>query len=146
MTLDRSFVEKNRAATQRMRALADRLRDAELLRPVGEHWTVAVVFIHLAFWDRRALDVLERTEREGKLSAPEINFVINDISLPLWEAIPPSEAVRIALEAAGALDRRLEAFPPELLESIFELNPRWVDRSIHRNLHLAEAEAALEAR
>jgi hypothetical protein len=145
MSIDRSFVEKNQAATQRMHILAARLSEAEMLRPVGEHWTVAVVFVHLAFWDRRALDVLEQTEREGKLLAPEINFVINDISLPLWKAIPPGEALRIALEAAEALDRRLEAFPPELLESIFNFNPRWVDRAFHRNLHLAEAEAALEA-
>ncbi len=49
MTVDRSFVELNHAATDRMRALAAHLTDEELQRPVGEHWTVAIVFAHLAF-------------------------------------------------------------------------------------------------
>ena len=37
MTLDRSFVELNRASTQRIRDLAARLSDADLQHPVGEH-------------------------------------------------------------------------------------------------------------
>ncbi len=49
MSVDRSFVELNRAATNRMRALAARLTDEEMQHPVGEHWTVAIVFAHLAF-------------------------------------------------------------------------------------------------
>ena len=58
MTLDLSFVERNRASTERMRSLAARLTDEELLHPVGEHWTVAIVFAHLAWWDRRVMVVL----------------------------------------------------------------------------------------
>ena len=53
MTLDRSFVELNHAATERLRALAARLSDEELQHPVGQHWTVAITLAHLAFWDRR---------------------------------------------------------------------------------------------
>ena len=53
MTLDRSFVERNRASTDRIRALAARLSDVEMQHPVGEHWTVAIALAHLAFWDRR---------------------------------------------------------------------------------------------
>ena len=42
MTLDRSFVELNRASTNRIRGTAARLTDAEMQHPVGEHWTVAI--------------------------------------------------------------------------------------------------------
>src|SRR5574339_1282831 len=109
MALDRSFVELNRAATQRIRDLAARLSDEELQQPVGQHWTVAIVFAHLAFWDRRVMYVLDKTEQDGKLFIPEIDIFVNDLSLPLWAAIPPREAARIAIEEAEELGRRLEA-------------------------------------
>ena len=142
MTLDRSFVVRNQASTERIRAVAA-LSDSELQRPVGEHWTVAIVLAHLAFWDRRVLCALERTEQDGKLFAPEIDIFVNDLSLPLWAAIPPREAARIAVETAEVVDQRLESFPPALLEEIYTYNPRWVIRALHRNEHLDEADAAL---
>ncbi len=144
MPLDRSFVELNRASTERIRALAARLSDEELQHPVGEHWTVAIVFAHLAFWDRRVLHVLDKTERDGKLFIPELDIFVNDLSLPLWAAIPPRAAARIGLESAEALDKRLEDFPAALLEEIYTYNKRWVVRALHRGEHLDEADAALK--
>src|SRR5512136_1101205 len=132
MTMDRSFVELNHASTQRIRDLAARLSDEELQHPVGEHWTVAIVFAHLAFWDRRVGYVLDVTEREGKLFIPEIDIFVNDLSLPLWAAIPPREAARLAVETAEGLDQRLENFSPVLLEEIFNYNQRWIVRGLHR--------------
>jgi hypothetical protein len=144
MTLDRSFVELNRASTERIRVLAARLNDEEMQQPVGEHWTVAIVFAHLAFWDRRVMYVLDMTERDGKLFIPEIDIFVNDLSLPLWAAIPPRKAARIAIETAETLDKRLEDFAPALLQEIYAYNKRWVVRSLHRGEHLDEAEAALK--
>src|SRR5215217_6264263 len=129
MALDQSFIERNRTSTDRIRALAARLTDAEMQQPVGEHWTVAVALAHLAFWDRRVMYVLDMTERDGTLFIPEIDIFVNDLSLPLWAAIPPREAARIAIETAEALDRRLEGFPPALLADIHAYNQRWVVRA-----------------
>jgi hypothetical protein len=143
MTMDRSFVERNLASRERIRDLAARLSDDELQHRVGEHWTVAIILAHLAFWDRRALYVLDMTEREGKLFIPEIDIFVNDLSLPLWAAIPPRQAARLAVEAAEEVDRRLETFPPSLLEQIYTYNQRWVVRALHRGEHLDEADAAL---
>jgi len=86
------------------------------------------------------------TEREGKLFIPEIDIFVNDLSLPLWAAIPPRAAARIAIETAETLDARLEGFPPALLEEIHAYNERWVVRAMHRGEHLDEVDAALEAR
>lgn len=144
MALDRAFAERNRASTERVRALAARLSDAEMQTPVGEHWTVAIALAHLAFWDRRVMYVLDMTERDGKLFIPEIDIFVNDLSLPLWAAIPPREAARIAIEASEALDARLEAFSPALLEEIYAYNKRWVVRALHRGEHLDEVDAALK--
>lgn len=143
MQTDPSYIELNRASTQRIRALAERLSDDEMRRPVGEHWTVAIALAHLAFWDRRVMLVLEMTERDGKLFIPGVDIVVNDLSLPLWAAIPPREAARLAIENAQALDERLEKFPPALLGEISAYNKRWVNRSLHRGEHLDEVEAAL---
>ncbi|MBM3125364.1 MAG: hypothetical protein FJZ87_09870 [Chloroflexi bacterium] len=143
MAMDKSTIDLNRASTGRMRALAERLSDEQIQTRVGEHWTVAIVFAHLAFWDRRVMYVLDMTEKDGKLFIPEIDIFVNDLSLPLWAAIPPPEAARIGIETAEALDRRLEGYPPALLEEIFNYNKRWVVRALHRNEHLDEAEAAL---
>ena len=143
MTMDRSFVERNRASRERIRDLAARLSDDQLQHRVGEHWTVAITLAHLAFWDRRVMYVLDMTEREGKLFIPEIDIFVNDLSLPLWAAIPPRQAARLAVEAAEEVDRRLENFPPSLLEQIYTYNQRWVVRALHRGEHLDEADAAL---
>jgi hypothetical protein len=145
MTIDRSFVELNRLSTERIKQTAA-LADDQLLHPVGEHWTVAIVLAHLAFWDRRVLYVLDMTEKEGKLVTPQIDVVVNDLSLPLWAAIPARQAGRLAIETAGVLDGRLESFPPGLLEEIYNFNKRYVIRALHRNEHLDEAYAALQKR
>ena len=111
--------------------------------PVGQHWTVAIVLAHLAFWDRRVMYVLDMTERDGNLFVPEIDIFVNDLSLPLWAAIPPRSAAQISIEMAEDLDQRLETYPTGLLTVVFAYNQRWVVRALHRNEHLDEAEAAL---
>jgi hypothetical protein len=142
MSLNRAFIEGNRLSRERIRKFAS-LSDAELQHPVGEHWTVAITLAHLAFWDRRVSYVLDMTEKNGEVFIPNIDIFVNDLSLPLWAAIPPREAVRLAIEAAEAVDARLEGFPPDLLEDLFAVNQRWVERSRHRNEHLGEAAQAL---
>ena len=144
MTLDRSFIELNRASMNRIRAMVTRLSEEELRHPVGEHWTVSIMLAHLAFWDRRVMYVLDKTEKDGQLFIPEIDIFVNDLSLPLWAAIPPREAARIALETAETVDKRLETYPPELLEVIYAYNKRWIVRALHRDEHLDEADAALK--
>lgn len=144
MPIDRTFVERNCTATNRIRTLVERLSDQALQQPVGEHWTVAVALAHLAFWDRRVLLGLDAVERDGKLNIPTIDITVNDLSLPLWAAIPPRAAANLAVEAAAALDERLENFPPTLLELLYTHNQRWVERALHRNAHLDEVEAALQ--
>ena len=142
--MDRSFVERNRASTERLRKLAAGLTDVQMQRPVGVDWTVAIALAHLAFWDRRVQFVLDRTERDEKLSAVEVDTLVNDILLPTWALVPGREAARLAVETAEALDQRLEGFRATLLEEVNDHNPRWVLRALHRNEHLDEVESALQ--
>ena len=141
--LDKTYIELNLASRERMRTLAESLSDKEMQTRVGEHWTVAIVYAHIAWWDRRVMYVLDMSEKDGKLFVPEIDIFVNDLSLPLWAAVPAREAVRIAMESAEALDKRLEEYPESLLEKIRQYNERWVVRALHRNEHLNEAELVL---
>jgi hypothetical protein len=142
MALDPTYIERNRASRERIHKIAQ-LSDEKLQTRVGEHWTVAIVLAHIAWWDRRVMYVLDRTEQDGKLFIPEIDIFVNDISLPLWAAIPPREAAHIAVETADSLDKRLEKYPPNLLAEIYNYNPRWVVRALHRGEHLDQADHAL---
>ena len=144
MPLDPSYNDLNRASTERIKKLAASLTDEEMQTRVGEHWTVAIALAHLAWWDRRVMYVLDKSAKNGKIFIPEIDIFVNDLSLPLWAAVPPREAVRIAMENAEALDKRLEEYSPALLEEIYNYNKRWVIRALHRGEHLAEAEAAVK--
>src|SRR5689334_14840008 len=144
MPLDPTYKEQNRASKERIGKLAEHLTDAEMQTKVGEHWTVGIVFAHLAWWDRRVMYVLDMTEKNGKLFIPEIDIFVNDLSLPLWAAVPPREAARIAIETSETLDKRLEGFSPALLEEIYAYNKRWVERALHRGEHLDEVDAALQ--
>jgi len=143
--MDQSFIELNRASRERIRGLAERLTDEEMQTRVGEHWTVGIVFAHIAWWDRRVIYVLDMTEKDSKLFVPEIDIFVNDLSLPLWAVVPPREAARIAIETSETLDKRLEEYSPELLEEIYNYNKRWVIRALHRDEHLDEADAALKS-
>jgi hypothetical protein len=143
--MDRLFVEQNGASTERLKKLVKKLGDQDISRKVGGDWTIAVALAHLAFWDRRVQFVLERTQRDGKLSAVEIDVIVNDLFLPTWEAVPGAQAARLAVETAQALDRQLEGFPEALLEQVKAHNPRWVNRALHRNEHLDDLDQALKS-
>lgn len=144
MPVDPHYNELNRASTERLRTLAGRLTDEQMQTRVGEHWTVAIALAHLAWWDRRVMYVLDMTEKNGTLFVPEIDVFVNDLSLPLWAAIPPRKAAEIAIESSETLDKQLETYPPALLQEIYEYNKRWVLRSLHRGEHLNEVDAALK--
>jgi hypothetical protein len=150
---ERSFVAENDRERARMRAIVERASDDDLAAKVNEHWTVAGVLGHIAFWDARAFvlaDMLERgkpfTEAERE---PEDVAWINDSTRGLIHAIPPREAARVALRQAEDTDRRMAALAAELVARTWPkdpespLNPR---RASHRREHLDDIEAALRGR
>ncbi len=138
------FVATNRHERERLRALVARLTEEELMRPMGDHWTVSVALAHLAFWDERSLYLLRKWQREGVTSSPIDVDVTNDCLLATWRTIPPRAAAHLALSSAEAVDRELEAARPEVIEAIDALGEDFrLFRSIHRKHHLDQIEAVL---
>ena len=142
MSLDPEILDANRRATDRIRALGE-LPDEELRRPVGEHWTVAITLVHLAFWDRRSLHALQRSVDADRPVPTDLDIVLNDLSLPIWAAVPPRDATRLALDAATEIDDFVATLDGPLADELLASHVRWVRRSLHRSEHLDEADAAL---
>lgn len=150
MPPDRSYVEQNTRERERLRALVERLSDDELRGKVNEHWTVAGVLGHVAFWDACALVLADKLVRGVPFSPsdaePEDVDWINDATRPLIHAIAPREAAQLALRLAGETDHRIASLPPALIAATWPndlnspLNPL---RAAHRAEHLDEIEAAL---
>ena len=146
MPVDRSFVERNRAETARLRDLVARLTEDDLHRSVGGGWTVSAALAHLAFWDRRAIVLLEKWEREGVGPSGADSGPINEAALPQWLAIPPRESAQMALNSAEEVDRKLESVDPEILEQSVAIgSPINVIRANHRAEHIEQIEQALKA-
>ena len=60
------------------------------------------------------------TERNRALFVPQIDLIVNDLSLPFWAAIPHRAQPRqLAIAAAETLDERLASYPPTLLEEVY---------------------------
>jgi len=128
---------------QRLEALVQRLTDAELGTALNDGWTVAAVLAHLAFWDRRALNLVERWQQKGIGRSDADVDAINDAAKAQWLALPPRVAAQQAVEVARAVDAALDA-APDLVEQIvaigYPINP---SRAVHRREHLDEIERAL---
>ena len=150
MSPDRSYVEQNARQRERLHDFVSRLRDDELSSPVNEHWTVAGVMGHIAFWNACVLALADKLERGVPFSPSDAGTEdvdwINDASRPLIHAIPPREAAELALRLAEETDRRVASLDPARLwpnDPNSPLNPL---RASHRGEHLDEIETALRRR
>jgi hypothetical protein len=147
--VDRAIVAKNDTERKRLRALVDRLTDAELAHPMPAGWTVAGVLGHLAFWDQRIVVLLERWQQaSGAAALQTVNSTdidwINDATKPLLLGLLPRRAAELAVAIADAADGKIEALPEAFVSANAKAgNPVNLLRAEHRREHLDEIEAAL---
>jgi hypothetical protein len=146
MAVDRSYVAENTTELRRLRALVERLSDADLARPTSAGWTVASALAHVAFWDQRVLFWLDRWERGEPprgLDHADVDW-INEAAKPLCLALPPRVAARLTVEIAEQVDRRLAALPDERIAANQAAGePILLVRARHRKTHLDEIERIL---
>ena len=142
--MDTSYVERNRAASQRLAELVARLRAQDLQAPLGEGWTVKAALAHLAFWDRYSAGMLDGWAANGFQPVPGSADHVNAAAVGDWLALPDEHVTRVVVAAAEAIDRRIAALAPELVEAIATGGrARSLDRSRHRTEHLDQIVAAL---
>lgn len=142
-------MEENARELERLRGLVERLTDEEVGSPVDDHWTVAGVLGHIAFWDGRVLALAQKLESGRPFSPsddePEDVDWINDAARPLIHAIAPREATQLALRIAEETDRKVASLPPDRVFPNDPASPLNALRATHRAEHLDQIESALEA-
>jgi uncharacterized damage-inducible protein DinB len=150
MRVDRTFIAENDAERARLRALVTRLSDADLARPMPAGWTIAAILAHLAFWDQRALLLLEQWEQSGLAAMPrglnetDVHW-INDAAKPMFLALAPRAAADVAVAIAETVDRKVAALADDFVaKSTAAGTPVSLLRAEHRREHLDEIEVALK--
>jgi hypothetical protein len=147
MSVDRSFVAENNRERARLRALATRLSDSDLARPLPAGWTIAAVLGHLAFWDQRIVVLLEAWEQTGaapsQANEEDVDW-INDAGKPFLLALPPRQVANLALAIADAVDRKIEALPDDfVVRNTTAGTPLNLNRAEHRRVHLDDIDSVL---
>jgi hypothetical protein len=149
MPVDRSYIDDNARQLERLRVLVQRLGEDGLRAYVNDHWTVAGVLGHIAFWDGRALALADKIEAGIAFSPsdtePEDVDWINDAARPLIHAVPPLELARLAVRIAEQTDARMTELPAERVWPNDPDSPLNALRAAHRGEHLDEIEAVLGA-
>ncbi|MBN2084606.1 MAG: maleylpyruvate isomerase N-terminal domain-containing protein [Anaerolineales bacterium] len=137
-------IRENTAEHVRLADLAAGLTDEELARPVDAGWTVAALLAHLAFWDARAILLIEKWKREGIGPSPVDVDIINDAARDLCLAIPPRAAAELAVKKSLEINQTIEALTSEMVEGIQTIGTAvHLTRSEHKRMHLEEIERAL---
>jgi len=143
MTLQ-DAIRANATTRDRLRAVVSRLNDADLARELGDGWTVATLLAHLAFYDLRAVALLDQWQRAGEVTESPLDAeTLNRAALPLFRQIPLRAAAELALSAAEAADSRVAELElnPDLLEKIEAAQPSIkLNRAEHRQHHLRALE------
>jgi uncharacterized damage-inducible protein DinB len=137
------YMRRNAESRARLASICERVNNEQLARIAFGDWTVSAVLAHMAFWDRVALERWNTFEKERQpvLQLPEF---LNTVGAADWRAIPPRNAVKSVLEAADALDKKIEELPDDLIEAARQANnPRMFERFHHREDHLSAIERVI---
>jgi hypothetical protein len=136
-----SIIQENAAVHEHLKWLVSRLTDDDLSRSMVAGWTVSAALAHLAFWDARAILLIEKWQREGIGPSPEDIDIINDAAKELCLAIPPRKAAELAVQKSLEINRLIETLSPEMAEQIQATGTAvHLTRFEHKRMHLMEIE------
>jgi hypothetical protein len=105
---------------------------------------MAAALAHLAFWDVRAVLLIEEWNREEIGPSLAGTDIINDSAKVLCLAIPPRKAAELAVRKSLEINRVIEALSPDMVEQI-----RTIATAVHltrfeyKRGHLEEIERVL---
>lgn len=137
------YNQRNRESLESLRACLARLGEDDFITLIDEEWTIGATLAHLAFWDRRALTLIEIWSTSGVRVIPANADAVNADQLPEWLGMPGGEAAASVLEVGAALNARIGTLPAKLVAEIRAVSPRTLDRSLHRQDHQAQIEETL---
>lgn len=137
--METEVVKRNQASREAMKKLAEHLTNQELEHRLHNGWTVAVMFAHLAFWDKERYELLKAWQKNGISMSSYDSDVLNAAMLPFWEALEPRLAIQMAIENAAEVDALIEALPNDFVAKIRALpDAPDLERANHRLHHLKQ--------
>jgi hypothetical protein len=144
MPSENVYTRENKTERERLKVFISALSDQDLTRPMAAGWTVSAVLAHLAFWDYRALTLIDIWQKEGVGLSPIDTDLVNEVTRIFCLAIPPHAAAEMALANSAAVDRAIDQLDPEMIAEI-ETNGKTVhlNRAAHRRLHIEDINQAL---
>src|SRR3982751_3724539 len=74
--------DENRESLLELSETASRLSPQRMRQPLEAGWTAAAHLLHLAFWDRRTAQVVDRFRTTGELPGPYDADIVNDAMKP----------------------------------------------------------------
>ena len=142
--MEQTYSLQNTHERERLYRLCQTLTETDLRRSISNNWTVATKLVHLAFWDRYYLTLLNDWEKYGfKEVKAQVN-AINQAVLALSHHIPFNVVISLVNEAALAIDKKVENLDINLAKAIRESgHERILMRYMHRQEHLEQIEQAL---
>ena len=144
MTSNPNFNQENTVERNHLVSLVNQLSDEQLSHPMESGWTVSSVLGHLAFWDNRALLLIQKWQKDGIGPSPMETDIVNEVTRKFFLAIPPQKAAQIAIESAAAIDQAIEQLSPEMTTAIDTIGKTvHLNRADHRRMHLGEIEKCL---
>lgn len=137
--MDKAIIKRNTASREAMKKLAGHLTNKKLEHELPNGWTVAVMFAHLAFWDKQRCELLKSWQKNGISSFTYDADVFNAALLPLWELLEPRLALQMAIENAAEVDALIEKLPDAFVAKVRALpDAPDLERANHRLHHLKQ--------
>jgi DinB superfamily len=138
------IIKDNARENAHLRQLVEGISDEDLRLPMEAGWTISAVLAHLAFWDQRAITLIDKWKMEGVGPSAMDTDVVNEATRPLCLAIPPRQAATLTMRLADELDKLIAGLAPEMVEAIQTRGTTVkLRRADHRRTHLGEIEKAL---
>jgi len=151
MSVDTAYPERNDRSLARLRRVIGEMPQDRWTDAVDGDWTAGALLAHMAFWDRFVRARWEHAHRTRAIVPVEIDLgmadLVNDASLPSWALIPPRAAADMAVTAAELTNAVIAALDNHAIEAV--IAGGWdtlIDRSLHRDAHLAALERHLSPR
>jgi hypothetical protein len=139
MLTQEQLTAENSASLEELRAFALSLPEADWIHPMNAGWTPASVLAHIAFWDLRAVALLAKWQEEGIGPSDQDSDIMNEASRVPFLAIPPQQAVEVALSAAAAVNRAIASLSPAMIAEIqLKGTTLHLNRAEHKRRHIED--------
>jgi hypothetical protein len=140
--IDPSILADNAEQLRRLESFVAGTSD--LNHDLGGGWTVAVALAHLAFWDRRAVLLLQRWATRDVAPDDPDDDILNRALVDEWRELPPRRAAAMAVDAAREVNAAVRELAPETFAAVQARDDLWLlHRGNHRREHLDQIEGAM---